>query len=133
MGVHDQSPPGQMPSVISDEHAMYGMLVSYEIPAPVSLPSASSHWYGPSTEPPWHEPPPAQFRMCCTLGLMSTPCAPRAILTRSASALTEPCAQHEPQYWGRCWLRLIVQYEVPSTSHHEKLAGISTRVAARSP
>jgi hypothetical protein len=37
--VHVQSPAEQMPSVISAEHAMYGIDVSYEMPAPVVRPN----------------------------------------------------------------------------------------------
>jgi len=103
-----QSAAPQKPCCDSLEHAMYGCDVSYEMPLP-SSDSCLIHWYGPATEPPWHEPIPPQFSMCCTDRLMSMPLAPRAILMRSPSADTEPCDQHEPQYWGMCWLRDMVQ------------------------
>lgn len=38
---------------------------------------ATDHWYGPSTEPPSHEPTLPQLRMCCTERLMSMPLPPR--------------------------------------------------------
>merc|ERR1711907_343999 len=44
----------QKPSSLSDEHAMYGLEVSYEMPEPF-FDSECSHWYGPSTDPPWQE------------------------------------------------------------------------------
>jgi len=106
--LHVQSPDGHMPSLDSDEHAMYGCDVAYEMPEP-SLDSLWIHWYGPSSEPPWHEPAPAQLRMCCTESWMSVPLASRAILIRSPSAETEPCAQQLPQYCGMCWLSDGVQ------------------------
>ena len=109
MAEQSHLPPGHKPSVDSDEQAMYGFEVSYEMPVPVDCEMEWSHWYGPSTEPPWHEPTLPQFKMCWTATLMSTPLPPRAILTRSPRAETEPCAQHEPQYCGMCWLRDMVQ------------------------
>merc|ERR1719453_848744 len=42
---------------------------------------------------------------------------------RSPSAEIEPCAQHEPQYWGMCWLRDIVHRPL---SHHEYAWGSSS-------
>ena len=104
-----QSASAQMPSFDSREHARYGFWVSYERPEPVLREIECIHWYGPSIEPPWHEPALPQLRMCYTDRLMSMPLAPRAILMRSPSAETAPWAQHEPQYCGMCWFRLIVQ------------------------
>ena len=127
-----QSPAGHVPSLDSLEHAMYGLEVAYEMPVP-SCDSLWIHWYGPSSEPPWHEPALPQLRICrfgagdacglngahvngkkvglegfrrtcCTESWMSMPLPPRAILMRSPSAETEPWAQHEPQYCGMCWL-----------------------------
>merc|ERR1719446_733287 len=86
-----------MPSSDSDEQAKYGLLLSYESPAPASE-SFLMNWNGPDTEPPWQEPTSPQLRMCCTDRSMSIPMAPRAILTRSPSEDTEPWAQQEPQY-----------------------------------
>ena len=85
---------------------MYGCCVSYEMPVPVAE-RRWSHWYGPSTEPPWHEPTLPQLRRCCTERLMSMPLPWRAILMRSPRAETEPCAQQEPQYLRarRAWAR----------------------------
>ena len=70
-------------------------------------------------------PPPPQFNMCCTDGLMSTSFAPRAIFMRSARVDTEPCAQQDPQYCGMCLLRLSVKF-TPSLSHHVNSAGKAT-------
>merc|ERR1719473_133652 len=42
---------------------------------------------------------------------------------RSPSAEMEPCAQHEPQYCGMCWLRDMVHMP---WSHHEKASGRSS-------
>ena len=42
---------------------MYGCDVRYEMPVE---PSPLIHWYGPSSEPPWHEPALPQLSMCCT-------------------------------------------------------------------
>ena len=67
-----------------------------------------SHWYGPSTEPPWHEPTWPQLSRCCTLRLMSMPLPLRAILMRSPRAETDPCAQHEPQYLRENGIRACV-------------------------
>ena len=50
-----------------------------------------------------------EHTMACTLKLMSAHRALRAIFTRSAREESAPCAQHEPQYWGMCWLRSFVQ------------------------
>ena len=108
---HVQSLALQKPSRDSDEHAMYGCEVAYEIPVPVFFEIEWIHWYGPSTEPPWHEPALPQLSMCCTESWMSgNPTLPlRSILIRSASADVVPCAQHEPQYCGMCWLSDGVQ------------------------
>ena len=89
-GVHVHLPAVHRPSVDSEEQAMYGLDVSYEMPVPVLCDTCLSHWYGPSTDPPWHDPTLAQFRMCWTARLMSMPLAPRAILTRSPRADTAP-------------------------------------------
>ena len=69
--LHVQSPDGQRPSWLSEEHAMYGCEVAYEMPAPVLSPASLIHWYGPSSEPPWHEPALPQLSMCCTDSWMS--------------------------------------------------------------
>jgi hypothetical protein len=82
-----------------------------------------SHWYGPSTVPPWHEPTLPQLRRCWTERLMSMPLPLRAILMRSPRAEMEPWAQHEPQYCGMCWLRDIVHRP---WSHQEKAEGRSS-------
>ena len=108
-GVHFHDAAPQIPAFDSEEHARYGFSVSYAIPVPVAFEIWWIHWYGPSTEPPWHEPALPQLSMCCTARLTSMPFAPRAILIRSPSAEMAPCAQHEPQYCGMCWFRDIVQ------------------------
>ena len=105
-GVQVQSAAPQMPSLDSEEQAKYGCCVSYEMPVPVCE-SLCSHWYGPSTDPPWQEPTSPQLRMCWTARLMSMPLPLRAILMRSPRAETEPCAQHEPQSAERGRLSLV--------------------------
>merc|ERR1719171_2340794 len=65
-------------------------------------------------------------------GVTSGPLPPRAILIRSASADIAPWAQQEPQYWGMCWLREIVQKFWPSLSHQLKDEGISAGAVRRS-
>lgn len=101
---------------------MYGFSVSYAMPLPVFCEMEWIHWYGPSTEPPWHDPALPQLSMCCTARLMSIPFAPRAILMRSPRAEMAPWAPQLPQYCGMCWFRLTVQL-TPLLLHHVKLGG----------
>lgn len=79
----------------------------------------------PVAEPPWHEPAVPQLRMYWMERLMSMDVAGRAILMRSPRAEMAPCAQHEPQYWGMCWLRLLVRKPRPPLLPHVKDAGMS--------
>ena len=50
-GLQVQSALPQKPCLESEEQAMYGLEVSYEMPPP-DCEILCSHWYGPSTEPP---------------------------------------------------------------------------------
>ena len=98
----------QLPSVDSDEHASYCKQVSKG-----TWPTSCTNWYAPVALPPWHEPATSvpQFRMNWIARFTSGPRAsgPFAILMRSARADIAPCAQHEPQYCGTCWLSILVK------------------------
>ena len=85
----------QNPSLDSDEHATYGIQVSYG-----TCPFCWINSYTPVWDPPWQEPaiPLPQFNIYWIDKLISTPRPFRAILIRSANELNAPCAQQLPQY-----------------------------------
>ena len=79
---------------------MYGCADAYEMPVPFCWLRSRIHLYTGPALPPLHEPAFAQLSTCCTDNWMSAwpTLPPRAILMRSCSAETAPCAQHDPQY-----------------------------------
>jgi len=117
-GLQAESTPAQNPSVESEEHATYERQVSYGT-KPVDLMNSKV----PVALPPWQEPAtcPPQLRMNCTARLTSTPRPRRAILIRSASDESAPCAQQLPQYWGRCWFRFLVTSDLPKRGKSPQL------------
>ena len=74
-------------------------IASYSWQVSSGRPSSNTYWYAPCAHPPQHEPAilVPQLRMTWMERLMSGNTAFRRILMRSASALIEPWAQHEPQ------------------------------------
>ena len=126
-GLHDVLTCSHQPAVDSTLHARYGLAEAYAM-----WPLALIHSYTLSGLPPWHEPASLpQFSTCCTARLISAPRPRLLILIRSPSAERVACAQHEPQYWGMCWFRIIVRPLdpccppncSPCTSPHVNLVG----------
>lgn len=64
--------------------------------------------------------------LCNKQNVNKIPFSPLHHMSVPASALVLPWAQQDPQYWGMCWLRVVLTKLVPLTFLQSQAVGSST-------